>query len=150
MMINMERKMEKGEARSPLHQFVVSFCAPFPRKLSLAWKGNDCYIGYFSSYLKPTCFAMFFQANSSNQEALLNHAQEENHFYSFSSYLYPADRTHMTRKWLLAIGSKGRMRNAVRVLRRHKSHQFQITEIQKNTKTLDLSALFSAKRTKRP
>ena len=90
-------------------------------------------------------FFDIFQANSSNKEALLKHAQEENHFYSFSSYLYPTDSTHVTRKWLLAIGSKGRMRNASRVQPGHKSHQFQITEIRKKTKTNDISTLFHRK-----
>ena len=90
-----------------------------------------------------TIFNIFnvFQANSSNRETLLKHAQEENHFFSFSSYLYPADQTHVTTKWLLAIGSKGRMRNASRVQPGHKSHQFQITEMRKKTKTNDLRAL---------
>lgn len=90
-----------------------------------------------------TIFNVFnvFQTNSSNRETLLKHAQEENHFYSFSSYLYPSDQSHATTKWLLAIGSKGRMRNASRVQPGHKSHQFQITEMRKKTKTNDLRAL---------
>lgn len=83
----------------------------------------------------------------SNQEALLVHKKEENHFYSFSSYLYPTERTNVTKRWLLAIGSKGRIRNATRVSQRHKSHQFQIIEIRKDASQreptfADLDAIF--------
>ncbi|KAM7428856.1 putative fibroblast growth factor1 [Porites harrisoni] len=83
----------------------------------------------------------------SNQEALLVHEKEENHFYSFSSYLYPTERTNVTKRWLLAIGSKGRIRNATRVSQRHKSHQFQIIEIRKDASQreptfADLDAIF--------
>ncbi|KAL9958444.1 hypothetical protein ACROYT_G035456 [Oculina patagonica] len=97
-------------------------------------------------YIAMNSFGQIYSTgNSSNKETLLKHAQEENHFYSFSSYLYPTERTHVTRKWLLAIGSKGRMRNASRVHPGHKSHQFQITEIRKKTKTIDLNALLRRK-----
>lgn len=120
----------------------VSRCLTFDFT-KLIWKSFWC-----CSKLKHTHLQSLFQANSSNQEALMKHAQEENHFYSFSSFLYPTDQTHVTQKWLLAIGSKGRMRNASRVLRRHKSHQFQITEIRKESKGFDLSAFLRAIRTR--
>ncbi|XP_022802448.1 uncharacterized protein LOC111339968 [Stylophora pistillata] len=84
---------------------------------------------------------IYSTANSSNEDTLLKHAQEENHFYSFCSYLYPTNQNHSNRKWLLAIGSKGRIRNASRVLPQHKSHQFQIREIRENSGKGDLKAL---------
>lgn len=80
---------------------------------------------------------IYSTANSSNREALLKHAQEENYYFSFSSHLHPANRGQAIRKWLLAIGNKGEMRDASRVLRGHKSHQFLIAEIRKSTKTFD-------------
>lgn len=85
--------------------------------------------------------SFIFQANSSNEDTLLKHAQEENHFYSFSSYLYPTTQNHSNRKWLLAIGSKGRIRNASRVSPLHKSHQFQISNIRENSGKSDVKAL---------
>ena len=54
----------------------------------------------------------------------------------------------MTSKWLLAIGSKARMRNASRVQLHHKSHQFQVIEIRKKRKKIDLSALLRPKENK--
>ncbi|XP_020613017.1 uncharacterized protein LOC110051324 [Orbicella faveolata] len=88
---------------------------------------------------------IYSTANSSNEDTLLKHAQEENHFYSFSSYLYPTDQAHVSSKWLLAIGSKGQMRNASRVQLHHKSHQFQIIEIRNKREKIDLSALLRPK-----
>ncbi|KAK2551736.1 Fibroblast growth factor 1 [Acropora cervicornis] len=76
---------------------------------------------------------VYSTAKSSNQDALLRHALEENFYYSFSSYLYPDKRYLPTRDWLLAIGNKGQMRNASRVLKGRKSHQFQITELRKSS-----------------
>ncbi|XP_029202103.2 fibroblast growth factor 9-like [Acropora millepora] len=76
---------------------------------------------------------VYSTANSSNQDALLRHALEENFYYSFSSHLYPDKGYLPTRDWLLAIGNKGQMRNASRVLKGRKSHQFQITELRKSS-----------------
>ncbi|RMX44959.1 hypothetical protein pdam_00018185 [Pocillopora damicornis] len=84
---------------------------------------------------------IYSTANSSNEDTLLKHAQEENHFYSFSSYLYPTTQNHSNRIWLLAIGSKGRIRNASRVSPLHKSHQFQISNIRENSGKSDVKAL---------
>ncbi|KXJ23275.1 50S ribosomal protein L16 [Exaiptasia diaphana] len=70
---------------------------------------------------------------NASSETILRQTYGHNSFDSFSSYIYRGKGQYS--RWYLAIKQNGYVKNAGRVLRRHKSHQFQVVYLdEKNVK----------------
>ncbi|XP_031563691.1 fibroblast growth factor 1-like [Actinia tenebrosa] len=65
-----------------------------------------------------------YSTENATVSTVLLETQRLNSFHSFSSYMYHGKGMH--KNWYLAIKRNGHMKNAGKVLRHHKSYQFQV------------------------